>query len=278
MTQAIQSVPAGPAADEFRLDGYVALVTGAGRGIGAAIARAYARAGADVVLVARTAGELEDVAAAVQAAGRSATAIPADLTDVSRAAQIVDRTIAEHGRLDILVNNAGGAMPAAYLDTTPEALDEAFHFNVAAPFELTRRATPYLLDSGRGSVINITSRMDRLAARQMVTYGTVKAALAHLTRLLAVELAPGVRVNGIAPGVVETDGLATVLTDELRRRIVAATPLRRLSSVADVANTARWLASPAASYVTGKVIEIDGGAEAPTFPDDTPDLRPANMR
>jgi 7-alpha-hydroxysteroid dehydrogenase len=278
MTQAIQSVPAGPAADEFRLDGYVALVTGAGRGIGAAIARAYARAGADVVLVARTAGELEDVAAAVQAAGRSATAIPADLTDVSRAAQIVDRTIAEHGRLDILVNNAGGAMPAAYLDTTPEALDEAFHFNVAAPFELTRRATPYLLDSGRGSVINITSRMDRLAARQMVTYGTVKAALAHLTRLLAVELAPGVRVNGIAPGVVETDGLATVLNDELRRRIVAATPLRRLSSVADVANTARWLASPAASYVTGKVIEIDGGAEAPTFPDDTPDLRPANMR
>jgi len=231
-----------------------------------------------VVLVARTAGELEDVAAAVQAAGRSATVIPADLTDVSRAVQIVDRAIAEHGRLDILVNNAGGAMPAAYLDTTPEALDEAFHFNVAAPFELTRRATPYLLDSGRGSVINITSRMDRLAARQMVTYGTVKAALAHLTRLLAVELAPGVRVNGIAPGVVETDGLGTVLSDELRRRIVAATPLRRLSTVADVANTARWLASPAASYVTGKVIEIDGGAEAPTFPDDTPDLRPASKQ
>jgi 7-alpha-hydroxysteroid dehydrogenase len=264
--------------DEVRLDGYVALVTGAGRGIGAGIAQAYARAGADVVLVARTAGELEDVAAAVQAAGRSATVIPADLTDVSRAVQIVDRTIAEHGRLDILVNNAGGAMPAAYLDTTPEALDEAFHFNVAAPFELTRRATPYLLDSGRGSVINITSRMDRLAARQMVTYGTVKAALAHLTRLLAVELAPGVRVNGIAPGVVETDGLGTVLSDELRQRIVAATPLRRLSTVADVANTARWLASPAASYVTGKVIEIDGGAEAPTFPDDTPDLRPANKQ
>jgi 7-alpha-hydroxysteroid dehydrogenase len=265
-------------ADEFRLDGYVALVTGAGRGIGAGIARAYARAGADVVLVARTAGELEDVAAAIRAAGRSATIIPADLTDVSRAVQIVERTIAEHGRLDILVNNAGGAMPAAYLDTTSEALDDAFHFNVAAPFELIRRATPYLLDSGRGSVINITSRMDRLAARQMVTYGTVKAALAHLTRLLAVELAPGVRVNGIAPGVVDTDGLRTVLNDELRRRIVAATPLHRLSTVADVANTARWLASPAASYITGKVIEIDGGAEAPTFPDDTPDLRPANKQ
>lgn len=276
MAQAVQPAPPGPGADEFRLDGYVALVTGAGRGIGAGIVRAYARAGADVALVARTAGELEDVAAAVRAAGRLASVIPADLTDVSRAVKIVERTIAEHGRLDILVNNAGGAMPAAYLDTTPEALDEAFHFNVAAPFELTKQATPHLLGSGRSSVINITSRMDRLAARQMVSYGTVKAAFAHLTRLLAVELAPGVRVNAIAPGVVETDGLTAVLNDELRRRIVSATPLRRLATVADVANTARWLASPAASYVTGKVIEIDGGAGAPTFPDDTPDLQPAN--
>jgi 7-alpha-hydroxysteroid dehydrogenase len=278
MPQAVQPAPPGHGADEFRLDGYVALVTGAGRGIGAGIAQAYARAGADVALVARTAAELEDVAAAVRAAGRLASVIPADLTDVSRAVKIVERTIAEHGRLDILVNNAGGAVPARYLDTTPEALDEAFHFNVASPFELTKQATPHLLDSGRASVINITSRMDRLAARGMVTYGTVKAALAQLTRLLAVELAPGVRVNGIAPGVVETAGLKAVLNDELRQRIVSATPLHRLSAISDVASTARWLASPAASYLTGKVIEIDGGAEAPTFPDDTPDLRPASKQ
>jgi 7-alpha-hydroxysteroid dehydrogenase len=276
MTQAVQSAPPGAGADEFRLDGYVALVTGAGRGIGAGIARAYARAGADVVLVARTAADLDDVAAAVRASGRTALAIPADLTDVSQAGKIVERAVAERGRLDILVNNAGGAMPASYLDTTPEMLDAAFHFNVAAPFELTKRATPYLLDSGRGSVVNITSRMDRLVARGMVTYGTVKAAVTQLTRLLAVELAPGVRVNGIAPGVVETDALTEVLTDELRARIVSATPLHRLATVADVASTARWLASPAASYVTGKVIELDGGAEAPVFPDDTPDLQPAN--
>ena len=276
MTQAVQSAPPGAGADEFRLDGYVALVTGAGRGIGAGIARAYARAGADLVLVARTAADLDDVAAAVRASGRTALAIPADLTDVSQAGKIVERAVAERGRLDILVNNAGGAMPASYLDTTPEMLDAAFHFNVAAPFELTKRATPYLLDSGRGSVVNITSRMDRLVARGMVTYGTVKAAVTQLTRLLAVELAPGVRVNGIAPGVVETDALTEVLTDELRARIVSATPLHRLATVADVAGTARWLASPAASYVTGKVIELDGGAEAPVFPDDTPDLQPAN--
>jgi 7-alpha-hydroxysteroid dehydrogenase len=278
MAQALMSTPPGQGADEFRLDGYVALVTGAGRGIGAGIAKVYARAGADVVLVARTAAELEDVAGAVRAAGRLASVIPADLTDVSRAVQIVERAIAGHDRLDILVNNAGGAMPAAYLDTTPEALDQAFHLNVAAPFELTKRATPYLLDSGRGVVINITSRMGHLTARQMVTYGTVKAALAQLTRLLAVELAPGVRVNGIAPGVVETDGLTAVLNDELRRQIASVTPLHRLATVADIANTARWLASPAASHVTGKIIEIDGGAEAPTYPDDTPDLRPPNKQ
>jgi 7-alpha-hydroxysteroid dehydrogenase len=273
MTNPVVSTFPDQGVDEFRLDGYVALITGAGRGIGAGIARAYALAGADVALVARTASELEDVAAAIRATGRSTSIIPSDLTDVSQVAQIVERTMAEHGRLDILVNNAGGAMPTPYLDTTPAALDEAFHFNVSSPFELTKRATPWLLESGRGSVINITSRMDSFTARQMVIYGTVKAALSHMTHLLAVELAPRVRVNGIAPGVVETDGLRSVLSDEVRRRIVAATPLHRLSTVADVANTARWLASPAAGYITGKVIEIDGGAEAPTFPDDTPDLR-----
>jgi 7-alpha-hydroxysteroid dehydrogenase len=226
MTNGVGSTVPEQGLDEFRLDGYVALITGASRGIGAGIAQAFALAGADVALVARSASELEDVAAGIRATGRSASIIPADLTDMSEAARIVGRTMVEHGRLDVLVNNAGGAMPTRYLDTTPAALDEAFHFNVSAPFELTKRATPYLLDSRRGSVINITSRMDRLTARQMVIYGTVKAALSHMTRPLAVELAPSVRVNGIAPGVVETDAVKSVLNDQVRQRIVSATPLR----------------------------------------------------
>jgi 7-alpha-hydroxysteroid dehydrogenase len=262
--------------DPFRLDDHVALITGAGKGIGACIARVYAAAGANVALVARTSSDLEQVAADVHNAGRSALLIAADVADISQADAILERTIGEFGQLDILVNNAGGAPPAAYLDTSAEALDEAFHFNVSAPFELTKRATPYLLESPRASVINITSRMDRLVARGLMVYGTVKAAVTHMTHLLALELAPTVRVNGIAPGVVATETLTGVLESTQVQQIAAATPLHRLASSADVAYTARWLASPAASYITGKIIEVDGGAETPVFPSDIPDLKPPN--
>jgi 7-alpha-hydroxysteroid dehydrogenase len=147
--------------------------------------------------------------------------VPIDVGDVSRAGEIIARTVAAYGRIDVLVNNAGGAAPRAYLDTTPEGLDEAFHFNVAAPFQLTKRATPELLRSGRASVINVTSRIGRQAARGMVIYGTVKAALAHLTRILSLELAPRVRVNGVAPGVVGTEALKDVLGEELRARVIS---------------------------------------------------------
>jgi 7-alpha-hydroxysteroid dehydrogenase len=238
----------------------------------------YAAAGADVALVARTVTDLERVAADVRAAERSALLIAGDVADTSQAAGILERTIGEYGQLDVLVNNAGGAPPAAYLETTPEALDQAFHFNVSAAFELTKRATPHLLQSPRASVINITSRMDRLVARGMMVYGTVKAAVTHMTHLLAIELAPTVRVNGIAPGIVATETLKGVLEPSQEQQIRAATPLHRLASTADVALTARWLASPAASYITGKIIDVDGGAETPVFPNDIGDLEPPNGR
>jgi len=257
---------------DFRLDEHVAIITGAGRGIGAAIATAYARAGADVALVARTRHELDAVAEQVRAIGRRALTIPCDVRDLERASIVVERAVAELGRLDVVVNNAGGAEPRAFLDTTVAELEEAFHLNVTTAFELVKRATPHLLDSGHGSVLNISSAMDRMVGRGLVVYGTVKAALSHMTRLLAADLAPRVRVNAIAPGVVETDGLKAALTDEIRAQVTAATPLHRLASVDDVAAAAVWLASPAASFVTGKVIELDGGGEAPAFPNEIPDL------
>jgi 7-alpha-hydroxysteroid dehydrogenase len=258
--------------DPFRLDGEVALISGASRGIGAATAIEFARAGADLVLVARGADDLERVATEVRGLGRAVLVIPADLSDASGASDLIDAAVAEYGRLDLLVNNAGGAAPTPYLETTAEQLDAAFRFNVSAPFELSRRATPHLLASPRGSIVNVSSRMDSLTERGLLTYGTVKAALSQMTRLLAAELAPKGRVNGVAPAVVDTEELKKVLDGQMRARVEAATPLRRLASVEDVALTIRWLSSPAADYITGKIIEVDGGAETPTFPSDAPDL------
>src|SRR6266540_1923771 len=234
---------------DFRLDEQVAVVTGAGRGIGAAIAVAYAQAGADVVLVARTPEQLDAVADRIRAVGRTAVTVASDIRDLAQAPIIVERAVDELGRLDVVVNNAGGAEPRAFLDSTGAELEAAFHLNVTAAFELVKQATP-----------------------RPLVYGTVKAALSHMTRLLAADLAPRVRVNAIAPGVVETEGLQAALTDAVRAQVTAATPLHRLASVDDVAAAALWLASPAASFVTGKVIELDGGAEAPTFPNELPDL------
>jgi 7-alpha-hydroxysteroid dehydrogenase len=257
---------------DFRLDEHVAIITGAGRGIGAAIAMAYAQAGADTVLVARTRQQLDAVAEQIRATGRKALTVPCDIRDLTQAPILVEQAVAELGRLDVVVNNAGGADPRAFLDTTVAELEEAFHLNVTTAFELVKQATPYLLDSGHGSVVNISSAMDRMVGRGLLVYGTVKAALSHMTRLLAADLAPRMRVNAIAPGVVETDGLKAALTGEIRAQVTAATPLHRLASVDDIAAAAVWLASPAAGFVTGKVIELDGGAEAPTFPNQIPDL------
>ncbi|HEX4437012.1 MAG TPA: SDR family oxidoreductase [Solirubrobacteraceae bacterium] len=264
--------------DRFRLDGHIALITGASRGIGAAIASEFARAGADLALVARGARDLEALAAAGREFGRRALVLPADLTDLPAMARVIDATIGEYGRLDVLVNNAGGAAPMSFRETSAEQLEGAFRFNVSAPFELIKHATPHLLASPQASIVNVSSRMGSLSERGLITYGTVKAALSHMTRLLASELAPKVRVNGVAPAIVATDQLNDALDEQVRRQVEAATPLRRLASVEDVARTVRWLTSPAAEYITGKIIDIDGGAQAPTLPSSEPDLTaPLNL-
>jgi 7-alpha-hydroxysteroid dehydrogenase len=250
----------------------VTVVTGAGRGIGVAIARRFAMAGSDVVLVARSPEELDRAAADVRDAGREVLVVSADLRDLSSADVVVEQTVARFGRLDVLVNNAGGAAPRPFLETTPQDLDDAFRLNVSAAFALTRQAVPHLLENDNASVINLSSRMDRLVARGLLTYGTVKAAVSHMTRLLAAELAPRIRVNGVAPGVVATPGVDSALDARTRSHILAATPLHRLATVDDVAGVAVWLASRDSSYITGKIIELDGGAEAPVFPGDSPDL------
>jgi 7-alpha-hydroxysteroid dehydrogenase len=259
--------------DRFRLDGRAAIVTGAGRGLGAGSARALAEAGADVALIARTREQLDDVAADVRGLGRRALVFPGDVNDLGLLDRLVEATIGEFGRLDVVVNNAGGAMPAPFLDTSVRTFEQALHFNVTTAFALTQAALPHLLEGGSGSVVNISSAMGRLRDRGYAAYGTAKAALSHLTRLLAADCAPGVRVNAIAVGSVATSALDIVLTnDALRREMVERTPLRRLGEVEDIAIGVLYLASDASSFITGKVLEIDGGIEAPNLNLGLPDL------
>ena len=253
-------------AARFRLDGRVALVTGAGRGIGRAIALALAAAGADIAVTARTQADLDAVAAEAKALGRRAVALPADIGQPGAAEAVVKGCVDGLGRLDVLVNNAGGAGPNDPLRTTPEQFLKTLEWNVLPAYALTRLAVPHLRAGGAGSVINITSAAARYAQRSFSGYGTAKAALTQLTRLLAQDFAPAVRVNAIAPGPVVTDALARYLTPEVRSAMESRTPLARLGTVEDIAAAALYLATPASSWMTGKVLELDGGAEATVWP------------
>jgi 7-alpha-hydroxysteroid dehydrogenase len=259
--------------DRFSLTDKVAIVTGGGRGIGAACALGFAEAGADVVIAARTKEQLEEVAWQVSDLGRRALGVPCDVSETANLELIVDQAISEFGRIDIVVNNAGGSMPGAFLDTSEKAFEGAFHFNVTTAFTLSKLAVPHMLAGDGGSIVNISSAMGRLTDRGFVAYGTAKGALSHMTRLMAFDLAPRVRVNAIAVGSVATSALEIVLTnEELRSEMVAKTPMRRLGETSDIAIAALYLASPASSFVTGKVLEVDGGIEAPNLDMHLPDL------
>lgn len=259
--------------DRFRLADRAAVITGAGRGIGAACALALAQAGCDVVISARTEDQLLEVAKGVEATGRRAVAVPADLSDLDAVSALAGTARDAYGRLDIVVNNVGGTIPRPFLDTSPRFLEEAFHFNVSTAHALTRAAVPVMLENGGGSVVSISSAMGRVQGRGFLAYGTAKAALAHYTRLAASDLAPRIRVNAIAVGSVATSALEIVLTDEaLRAKMEQATPLGRIGDPADIAAGVVYLCSDAGGYVTGKVLEVDGGLDHPNLDLGLPNL------
>ncbi len=254
--------------DFFRVDGRAAVVTGAGRGLGAAAAVALAEAGADVVISARSEEQLAKVAQEIEAAGRRAVVVPADLSDLDAAAGLAEAAVSAFGRLDIVVNNVGGAMPRPFLDTAPRHLSRAFEFNVATAHSLTRAAVPHLLAAAENgttsAVINIGSTVGRVAGRGYLAYGTAKAALAHYTRLAAADLAPRIRVNGIAVGAAATSALDIVVSDDgLRQQLEQSTPLARIGDPREVAAAVVYLAAPSGGYLTGKILEVDGGIQSP---------------
>jgi 7-alpha-hydroxysteroid dehydrogenase len=264
--------------DRFRLTDRVAIVTGAGRGIGAAIATAMAEAGADVVISSRTESQLAEVAGQIEAVGRRALVVPADLSDLDAVAALPDMARDAFGRLDIVVNNVGGSMPREMLKTKTRHLEEAFHFNVSTAHALTRAAVPVILDgrdpeASTAAVVNISSMIGRVSGRGYLAYGTAKAALSHYTRLAARDLAPRIRVNAIGVGSIATSALDVVLTDdELRTTMEQVTPLRRIGDPVDIAATAVFLAADASAYITGKVVDADGGLDQPNLDMGLPDL------
>ena len=239
--------------DRFRLDDKVAVITGAGRGLGAAIALAFAEAGADVLIASRTESQLEAVAEQVRAVGRRAHVVAADLAHPESTAELASEAVEAFGKLDIVVNNVGGTMPNTLLTTSTKDLRDAFTFNVATAHALTLAAVPLMLEhSDGGSIINITSTMGRLAGRGFAAYGTAKAALSHYTRLTALDVVAS--------------------NDELRAPMEKATPMRRLGDPVDIAAAAVYLASPAGSFLTGKTLEVDGGLTFPNLDIPVPDL------
>ena len=260
--------------DRFRLDDKVAVITGAGRGLGAAIALAFAEAGADVLIASRTESQLEAVAEQVRATGRKAHIVVADLAHPEATAELAGKAVEAFGKLDIVVNNVGGTMPNTLLTTSTKDLKDAFTFNVATAHALTLAAVPLMLEhSGEGNIINITSTMGRLAGRGFAAYATAKAALAHYTRSAALDLCPRIRVNAIAPGSILTSALDVVASnDELREPMEKVTPMRRLGDPVDIAAAAVYLASPAGNFLTGKTLEVDGGLTFPNLDIPVPDL------
>ena len=247
--------------DRFRLDNKVAIVTGSGRGIGAAIAIAFADAGADIVVTARTKEQLENTAAEIRKRGRRALLVICDVLDEAQRNALVQQTIAEFGRLDILVNNVGGSGEIkSTLLTSEEEFEACFKFNTSTAFAMSQLCAPLMAKTPEtGAIINISSVAGHLPQPGFVGYGVAKAAMNFMTQNLAQDFAPKVRVNAISVGSTLTDALAGVMNAELEKAMLEHTPMSRLGQPEDVAACALFLASPAASYVTGEIYGVNGG-------------------
>ena len=247
--------------DAFRLDGKVAIVTGAGRGIGAEIARSFAEVGASLVCVARTREELLRTCADAEAVGGRAIAVDCDLVISDAPDRIVAAALATFGRIDVVVNNAGGGGHVPTKHAKDEHFDTALALNFKAPFFLTRAAAPHMKKNG-GAVVNISSGFARAANIGSIPYGGAKAALEQLTRMMALEYAPRIRVNGIRVGAVTTENMQQNLLAAMPgigEKLIAWTPLERHGTPADIAQAALFLASPASSFVTARILPVDGG-------------------
>jgi NAD(P)-dependent dehydrogenase (short-subunit alcohol dehydrogenase family) len=244
----------------FSLDGKRMLVTGAGRGIGQAIAAAFAASGADVALASRSTAELRETAAMIETAGGKAVSLPVDLSLPGAAARTVEAAATALGGLDVLVTSAGTIVRKTAFDHTEDDWDTVFDLNLKARFFLSQAAAQKMR-SGGGSIIHIASVSSFFGVPNHIAYTTANGGIAALTRAQAVEWAiHNIRVNAIAPGTIvtrQTEGL--LANPEMLATRLAKIPLNRLGTPDDIAGTAVFLASDAAAYITGHVMVVDGG-------------------
>jgi NAD(P)-dependent dehydrogenase (short-subunit alcohol dehydrogenase family) len=247
----------------FRLDGQRALVTGAARGLGRAIALALADAGADVALGLRVGSDAADLAERIESMGRRAYRVQMDLLQVDQARSAVDQVVAEFGGIDILVNNAGTAPPDAPAEEWEEAdFDATFDLNVKGLLFASQAAARVMISQGSGVIVNLSSQAGFIALPGEAIYCASKAAVAHLTKCHAVEWGQhGIRVNAVAPTFIRTPGTEPALSDpEFKAQVIEnIAGLHRIGEPVDVAGAVIYLASPAASLVTGTTLMVDGG-------------------
>ena len=249
----------------FDLTGKSALVTGASRGIGRAIALGLARAGADVALSARDEALLDEVRGDVEGLGRKAVVLPADVTDAEACVRLADDAIAQLGRLDVLVNNAGGSSyMGAFTDLRFKGWEKTMRLNVDSIVHLSQAVGRHMLERGSGSVVNVASVAGLTATPTLAAYGASKAAVISLTKTLALEWGPqNVRVNALCPGWTRTDLNKDLWSDEgLAAHMVSTTGLKRWADAEEMVGPTVFLASDASSYVTGQSLVVDGGQTA----------------
>jgi 7-alpha-hydroxysteroid dehydrogenase len=257
----------------LRLDGQVAIITGAGRGVGRGIATVLAEAGATIVCSARTKTEIDETVAMIEAAGGKAIALTADVMKRDDLVKLTEDTMARFGRIDILINNAGGNAFRPFLDITEEEFKFHFDWNTTSAFLLSQAVTPHMAKAGSGSIVNVSSGAATIGIRGMLAYGVAKAGTEQLTRGLAQELAPKIRVNCVALGAVLTPALQNMydMQPGFREKLHSLTPLGTHGTPEDIGLAVLYLCSKTC-YATGSIVKIDGGLQDTNLPFKLPDL------